>query len=154
MFHGATLWTDFALLGDSRTNGSICQSKMNDYKLIRRDPSYSKLRSIDTFLIHQQSLKWLNSSLELSTSKNNIVVTHHAPSLRSVPEHFKSDVVSSAYASNLEPVILKHKPQYWIHGHIHTPVNYTIGGTTVLCNPHGYMNDPYNGFDKNLIIEV
>ena len=47
-FHGATLWTDFALLGDSRLNGSICQGKMNDYKMIRKDPSYSKLRSIDT----------------------------------------------------------------------------------------------------------
>ena len=23
-FHGATLWTDFALMGDSRINGSIC----------------------------------------------------------------------------------------------------------------------------------
>ena len=54
-FHGATLWTDFALLGDSRSNGSLCQERMNDYKMIRRDPSYSKLRSIDTYLLHRQS---------------------------------------------------------------------------------------------------
>lgn len=153
-FHGATLWTDFALLGDSRINGSICQEKMNDYKAIRRDPSYSKLRSIDTFNIHQQSLKWLQGSLASSTTKKNIVVTHHAPSIRSLPESYREDVVSSAYASNLESTILKYQPQYWIHGHIHVPAKYEVGSTTVLCNPHGYLNEKYNGYDKKLVIEI
>jgi hypothetical protein len=132
-FHGATLWTDFALMGDSRLNGSICQGKMNDYKMIRRDPSYSKLRSIDTYLIHQQSLKWLQASLESSTTTKNIVVTHHAPSAKSVPEEYKDDIVASAYASNLESVILRYAPQFWIHGHIHVPIKYEVGSTKVLC---------------------
>jgi Icc-related predicted phosphoesterase len=153
-FHGATLWTDFALLGDSRLNGSTCQGKMNDYKMIRRDPSYSKLRSIDTYLIHQQSLKWLQSSLETSMTQKNIVVTHHAPSPKSIPEEFKDDIVSSAYASNLEQMILQYQPQFWIHGHIHVPKQYEVGITKVICNPHGYMNEPYNGFNKNLMIEI
>lgn len=153
-FHGATLWTDFALLGDSRLNGSICQGKMSDYKMIRRDPSYSKLRSIDTYVMHQASLKWLRASLESSATRKNIVVTHHAPSIKSIPEEFKNDVLSSAYASNLEPLILEYKPDYWIHGHIHQPIKYHVGGTIVLCNPHGYIDEPYNGFDKNLIIEI
>jgi Icc-related predicted phosphoesterase len=153
-FHGATLWTDFALLGDPRLNGSICQGRMNDYKMIRRDPSYSKLRSIDTYIIHQQSLKWLQSSLESSTTSKNIVVTHHAPSPKSIPADHKEDVLSSAYASNLEPLILKYQPQFWIHGHIHTPVKYAVGSTDVICNPHGYMNEPYNGFEKKLVTEI
>jgi Icc-related predicted phosphoesterase len=153
-FHGATLWTNFELLGDSRTNGSICQEKMNDYKMIRRDPSYSKLRSIDTFVIHQSSRKWLEESLASSVTQRNIVVTHHAPSIQSVPEKLRSDVLSSAYASNLEATILKYRPDYWIHGHIHEPAKYTVGDTTVLCNPHGYIDEPYNGFNKNLIIEI
>jgi Icc-related predicted phosphoesterase len=153
-FHGATLWTDFALLGDSKINGSLCQSQMSDYKLIRRDPSYSKLRSIDTFVIHQRSLKWLQSSLESSATKKNIVVSHHAPSIQSLPEHFRSDIVSSAYASNLEPFILKYQPQYWIHGHIHTPIKYQIGNTKVICNPHGYLDEKYNGYEKDLLNEI
>lgn len=153
-FHGATLWTDFALLGDSRLNGSICQGKMSDYKMIRRDPSYSKLRSIDTYVMHQASLRWLRASLESSSTKKNIVVTHHAPSIKSIPEEFKDDVLSSAYASNLEPLISEYQPHYWIHGHIHHPIKYHVGDTIVLCNPHGYMDEPYNGFDKNLIIEI
>lgn len=153
-FHGCTLWTNFELLGDARLNGSICQEKMNDYKMIRRDPSYSKLRSIDTYVIHQVSVKWLEASLEASTTSKNVVVTHHAPSIQSLPVQYRDDVVSSAYASDLEPVLLKYQPDYWIHGHIHHPVTYKVGHTTVLCNPHGYINEPYNGYDRELTIEI
>jgi len=34
------------------------------------------------------------------------------------------------------------------------PSPYDLGSTKVICNPHGYMNEPYNGFDKKLIIEI
>lgn len=153
-FHGATLWTDFSLFGNPVKYGMLCQDKMNDYKMIRRDPSYSKLRTIDTFKLHQFSRKWLDDSLEASKLFKNIVVTHHAPSIRSVPEAFKNDYLSSAYASDLEDLILKHQPEYWIHGHIHTPTSYKIGETKVICNPHGYIDEKYNGYDKELIIDL
>lgn len=153
-FHGATLWTDFSLFGSPVEYGIICQSQMNDYKQIRRDPSYSKLRSIDTFKLHQISRDWLEKSLEESKGYKNVVITHHAPSIRSVPELYKNDPVTAAYASNLEALILNYKPQYWIHGHIHTPARYTIDQTEVICNPHGYINEKYNGHDKELIIEI
>lgn len=87
-FHGATLWTDFSLFGSPMAYGSLCQAQMNDYKKIRRDPSYSKLRSIDTYKIHQFSKQWLKESLERSEGMKNIVVTHHAPGLQSVPEPY------------------------------------------------------------------
>lgn len=153
-FHGATLWTNFELFGNPRINGSICQEKMNDYKAIRRDPSYSKLRSIDTYNLHQASIRWLANSLDASSTETNIVITHHAPSIRSIPEAYKSDTISSAYASNLEDFVLKYQPNYWIHGHIHQPCKYLIGETTVLCNPYGYINDTDEGFNPELFIEV
>jgi len=153
--HGTTLWTDFELWGgDPRFNGSYCQERMNDYKLIRRDPSYAKLRSIDTYTIHQASLRWLEKSLASSAAKKNIVVTHHAPSPKSVPEALQGDILSSAYASNLESTILKYQPDYWIHGHIHKPVRYQVGETTVLSNPHGYLDELEQEFDPGLIIEI
>ncbi|MCS3870629.1 Icc-related predicted phosphoesterase [Chryseobacterium ginsenosidimutans] len=153
-FHGATLWTDFSIFGDPRYYGMTCQSLMNDYKYIRRDPSYSKMRTIDTFKIHQFSKAWLQKSLENSQGLKNIVVTHHAPSIQSVPEKYKNDPVTSAYASNLEDFILEYQPLYWIHGHIHTPSRYKIGETEVICNPHGYIDEKYNGYEKELIVEV
>ena len=153
-FHGCTLWTDFALFGNSVEAGMYCQPKTNDYKMIKRDPSYSKMRTVDTFKIHQFSKHWLNESLENSTKEKNIVVTHHAPSLLSVPDNFKNDLLTSAYASNLDDFITKHQPDFWFHGHIHTPCRYSIGKTKVICNPHGYLDEPYNGYDREMIIEI
>ncbi len=153
-FHGCTLWTDFALFGNSVEAGMYCQPKMNDYKMVKRDPSYSKMRTVDTFKIHQFSKHWLNESLENSTKEKYIVVTHHAPSLLSVPDNFKNDLLTSAYASNLDDFITKHQPDFWIHGHIHAPSHYSIGKTEVICNPHGYLDDPDNGYDRELIIET
>lgn len=101
-FHGATMWTDFSLFGNPIQYGMICQDKMNDYRKIRRDPSYSKLRTIDTYKIHQISKLWLQESLAESTGYHNIVITHHAPSIKSVPDVYKTDPATSAYASNLE----------------------------------------------------
>lgn len=152
-FHGCTLWTDFSIFGDPMKYGIICQSAMNDYKMIKRDPSYHKMRTVDIYKIHQFSRLWLERSLKESEKSKNIVVTHHAPSLRSVPEEFKNDPITSAYASNMEDFILKYEPNYWIHGHIHTPNRYYIGKTEIICNPHGYIDEPFNGFNRELLIE-
>ncbi|WP_153394080.1 metallophosphoesterase [Chryseobacterium vaccae] len=153
-FHGATLWTDFSIFGNPVQYGMLCQSKMNDYKMIRRDPSYSKMRTIDTFKIHQFSKLWLKENLEESAGLKNIIVTHHAPSIKSVPEHYSKDPLTAAYASDLEDLIMDYEPLYWIHGHIHTPCRYKIGATEVICNPHGYIDEKYNGYDKELFVEV
>ncbi len=153
-FHGATLWTNFELFGNPKTYGSICQQAMNDYRLIRLNPNYSKLRSIDTYKIHWESYKWLENSLKTSLTDLNIVVTHHAPSIMSVPEKFKEDPISAAYASNLEALIHKYQPDYWIHGHIHTPIDYMLGNTRIICNPRGYVNEKYNGYRPKFVIEV
>ncbi|PJJ67523.1 metallophosphoesterase [Chryseobacterium geocarposphaerae] len=153
-FHGATLWTDFSIFGNPIEYGMICQSVMNDYKKIKRDPSYSKMRTVDIFKIHQLSKLWLQESLEEAKGMKNIVVTHHAPSIHSVPEQYKNDPVTSAYASNLEDLVQEYQPLYWIHGHIHAPSKYEIGNTKIICNPHGYIDEKYNGYEKELIIEI
>lgn len=153
-FHGTTLWTDFSIFGNPIEYGMICQSVMNDYKKIKRDPSYSKMRTVDIFKIHQLSKLWLKESLEEAKGMKNIVVTHHAPSILSVPEQYKNDPVTAAYASDLEDLIQEYQPLYWIHGHIHTPSDYEIGTTKIICNPHGYIDEKYNGYEKELIIEM
>lgn len=153
-FHGCTLWTDFSIFGSPVEYGMLCQERMNDYKRIKKDPSYSKIRSIDVYHIHQKSMRWLERSLQESTATKNIVITHHAPSLLSVPEQYQNDALTAAYASNLESFILEHQPMYWIHGHIHTPIQYNIGNTQIVCNPHGYIDDKDNEFERELVIEI
>jgi len=153
-FIGCTLWTDFELLGDPRLAGYECQQVMTDFKKIRVSPKFSKLRSLDVASIHRQSISWLTNELENLDNRYSVVVTHHAPSIKSVPEHYKENIISSAYASNLDGVIEKYNPIYWIHGHLHNSSNYNIGDTKVICNPRGYSDERNPSFDKNLIIEV
>jgi Icc-related predicted phosphoesterase len=154
-FHGATLWTDFELFGDPKLAGYKCQEIMNDFKVIRRDPSYSRLRAIDAALIHKNTLYWLGRSLEQTNSAQNVVITHHAPSKKSLPEKSKDLLISAAYASDLEYFINTHKPNCWLHGHIHNSLDYQIGDCRVVCNPRGYTKGMRNpNFDPSLIIEL
>lgn len=146
-FHGTTLWTNFELFGDPQLAGYQCQQIMNDYHLIKKEPSYSKLRSIDVSRIHYKSIKWLSDSLKESKSSLNVVVTHHAPSLESVPERYRSNIITAAYASDLTQFIEDHRPDYWMHGHLHHSSNYLIGDCRVLCNPKGYGKEENPGFD-------
>ncbi len=153
-FHGATLWTDFKLFGDPKIAGFECEQKMNDYQLIRRAPSYSKLRAIDTHAMHNESLKWLNESLNESATKTNVVVTHHAPSLNSISDRYKDDLVSAGFASNLDSFILEKQPEIWIHGHVHECFDYYIGKTRVVCNPTGYPGETSNHYKEHFILEI
>jgi hypothetical protein len=153
-FKGATLWTNFELFGDAPSTGYACQMRMNDYRLIRREPSYSKMRSIDIAMIHKSSLLWLANSLTTSSAKTNIVVSHHAPSTRSLSTEDREDILSAAYVSQLEQFIALHKPDYWIHGHIHHRNDYYIDKCRVMSNPRGHGSRSNNDFDPYWIASV
>lgn len=42
------------------------------------------MRPVDIYRIHNKSITWLEQSLKDSVGLKNIVITHHAPSIRSV----------------------------------------------------------------------
>lgn len=153
-FHGSTLWTDFALFGDSRLAGLECQLKLNDYHLIRKSPEFSKLNYTDTLLAHQESMEWLRKSLLTSTTEKNVVISHHAPSKCSVEDKYKDDPVSAGFASNLETSIKELNPDLWLHGHVHSCHDYMIGNTRIVCNSAGYPNEFVEGFNDTMVIEI
>ena len=153
-FFGATFWTDFELFGTPEITGRTCQDSMTDYKKIRRSPSYSKMRSIDTAIIHYHSKRWLEQQLLEHQGERNVVVTHHAPSTKSL--EYPDDELSAAYASDLDSFILEHQPALWIHGHLHASSDYLVGNTRVICNAKGY---PLKGhlneeFDAKFVVDL
>ncbi|MCP4614407.1 MAG: phosphoesterase [Planctomycetes bacterium] len=153
-FFGATLWTDYEISGDARLSGYECQSLMRDYKKIRRTPSYSKLRSIDTAVIHARSVTWLKQELLKKHGANNVVITHHAPSIKSIKPRNRREKTVPAYASNLEALIAETRPSHWLHGHLHNSSDYWLGGCRVLCNPRGYSGRINPEFDPFFSFEV
>ncbi len=155
-FHGCTLWTDFNLYGNPEMASIKAQQSMYDYRLIwvKKDNMWTNLRPADSFLMHQDSVCWLKDSLINSNTSTNIVITHHAPSNISVPEKFRNKHISSAFASNLENIILETNPLLWVHGHMHNYSDYKIAQTRIICNPRGYPNEANNAFNKKILIDV
>lgn len=152
---GCSLWTDMALHGDWRVGAAEAVSTMNDYKRIRNsERGYKKLTPRDTRTRHLNSLELMKGFLTTHDPARSIIVTHHAPSPLSLPESRRSQVISCAYASNLEDFILTHQPALWIHGHIHHSNDYHIGTTRIIANPQAYPDEPNDGFNPTLIIEV
>ncbi|WP_419663951.1 metallophosphoesterase [Desulfosarcina variabilis str. Montpellier] len=152
---GCTLWTDMALTGEPDVAMGVAADRMNDYRLIRNSRTYGTLRPIDTVAWHKRSVKKLREFLETDTASQSVVVTHSCPSIQSIPERFQGHALSSAFASNMENLILKHQPQLWIHGHIHDSFDYRIGRTRIICNPRGYVPHARNeAFIPEMVVQL
>lgn len=154
-FFGCTMWTDFELHGDREAASDEAGQRMNDYKRIRNSSrGFKKLRPHDTWQAHRLSLHALESFLNTHDPAKSVIVTHHAPSILSLPEHRRGLCLSAAYASRLDELILKHQPALWIHGHIHVTNDYQVGRTRVVANPRGYPESPNVQFVPGWVIEL
>ena len=152
-FLGCTLWTDFNLSGNPVMAELSAGEMMNDYRLIRRSPVFSKFSPSDSLSINRSSVFWLKKKLLEKSEKTTVVVTHHAPSRKSIPKSYLNNPVNPAYASRYDELILESDVDLWIHGHIHTPCDYFIGNTRIVCNPKGYPYQFDNGFNPELVID-
>lgn len=152
-FLGCSLWTDFLLDGESRQPGAMqaAQSWLNDYRWIRveeadipQDMGLIKpgpLNAELTLRRHQESVAWLEQELSMENAPTSVVVTHHAPHPKSVPAQYLGDPLSPAFVSDLERLMGRAcVPTLWIHGHVHSSMDYRVGGTRVVCNPRGYWH--------------
>jgi predicted phosphodiesterase len=154
VFLCCTLWTDFELFGDFRTDTVRASDAMTDYRRIRLSPSFRKLRPSDTALLHSRSVRWLGEQLRAHAGRHVVVVTHHAPSLKSVPARLQEDRSTAAYASHLDALVESSGAALWVHGHLHASSDYRIGATRVVANPRGYPDEPNPAFAGALVLDV
>ncbi|AKU11646.1 Metallophosphoesterase [Azoarcus sp. CIB] len=158
-FLGTTLWTDFELFGADRRSEAMdaAEGQMTDYfkiVILKDGPTAVLLAPSDTRRLHAYARDWLAHELARPHDGPTVVVTHHAPSMQSIAQRFRDDLVTAAYASNLEALIQEHQPALWIHGHTHVACDYNIGSTRILANPKGYPSELATGFRQNLIVQV
>lgn len=156
---GTTLWTDFALNPDKKLGVlQELHKVMNDYRWIKRLSTTRGTRKIDThwvLALHFKQRSWLTSELAKEFDGPTIVVTHHAPSRRSLARRDANRIVAAAYASDLEALVNDHRIAAWAHGHIHDSVDYMIGETRVVSNPYGYQIEERNPhFIPDFVLEV
>lgn len=133
-FIGATLWTDFTLLGDDKKGSVInyARERLNDFKEIQA------LTPETMTEWHRADLDFLNSEMAKPFNGKTVVITHHAPLMRCLPELERRELKSACYANNLDSFIKKYKPSAWLYGHIHWPVKIQEGQTQIANNAAGY----------------
>ena len=153
-FVGATLWSDFGLADDRYGSEAWAAKHMPEYGKVRR-PDGGLIWPADTRAAHARHRAAIEGVLATLHDGPTVVVTHHAPSRRSIAGSV--EVSDAAFASDLEDLIMRYQPTLWVHGHVHQHHDYLIGNTRVLANPRGYEGPDWyedSGFVEDLVVEI
>ena len=159
-FLGATLWTDFRLFGaGERCAAAIdeAQRLIRDFSRIRVDDGGRLFTPADSQALFDSQLGWLERKLAETYVGPTVVITHHAPSPRSIHPRFAESLLNACFVSDAERLLDGRRARLWIHGHTHDSFDYRINGIRVVCNPRGYARDGVNEnarFDPDLTIEI
>ena len=154
-FLGSILWTDFALFGEADKFFAMQQAlqQMTDFSIIQNGDQ--RFTPEDAIRLHTASRDWLAAMLADPFDGRTVVVTHHAPSSQSVLPRYANDLLTPAFASNLENLMDGDRPTLWVHGHMHDAFDYEVYGTRVVCNPRGYNPTALNAdFQPDLVMEI
>jgi Icc-related predicted phosphoesterase len=116
---------------------------INDFSLIKRYTEW----------VYQQNdlaLQFLHDNLK----RNDIVVTHHLPTKRSIHPEFTDSPLNPFFLCDVSNFIQSRQPRLWFHGHTHHSFDYRFGHTRIVCNPRGYRDALNHRFIANLVIEL
>jgi predicted phosphodiesterase len=159
-FVGCTLWTDF----DALTSTDAVTSPVTiGQQLVAREKAFraanfalkknhaliagQPMLAEDVRMLGLTSQAWLRQALSVPVDGKTVVVTHFAPSLRSADPRYGINPGTAGFCNALDDLLPE--AQLWLHGHLHCPVDYTVGGCRVVANPLGYARKNEQLFFKS-----
>lgn len=97
--------------------------------------------------------------LEKEILPGDVVVTHFLPHLDSILPLYRQSKINGYFVHNVGGLVEKKGAKLWIHGHTHGTLDYHVGSTRVVCNPHGYVGtimagEPNRNFNPHLNLQV
>jgi len=160
-FLGSTLWSDFELYSDATKKAAAltqAQQLMRDFSRIRtREGDSAVFTPADAAARFRRHAAWLDERLAGTHDGPTVVITHHAPSPRSIHPRFADSLLNPCFVSDAEHLLGGDRVQLWIHGHTHDSFDYRVHGTRVVCNPRGYVMGGANEnalFDPHFTIDL
>ena len=159
-FLGTTLWSDFSIVDKAERAQAeeLAVAMIRDFSRIRADSSAERSFSpTDSTELFHRSAAWLRRKLDEPFDGPSVVITHHAPSRRSIHPRFAGSPLNACFVSDAERLMGGDRVALWIHGHTHDSFDYSVEGTRVLCNPRGYAKDGVNenaAFDPGLVVQI
>ena len=137
-FVGAPLWFPF------QPDNHRYQAALNDFRLIA---DFSSL----VYEEHERAKRFLVANVR----EGDVVVTHHLPSMKSVPPGYLEDPLNRFFVAPMDELINRTRPLLWLHGHTHDSVDYRLGSTRVVGNPFGYHPFALNrSFKEKMVLEL
>lgn len=149
-FVGGTMWTDY---GRDPLAMEVIRNQMVDYKRITFGEKRvrRRVRPPDMYEVHRQTTRFIfNNCYADEPGQPVIVVTHMAPHANSIDSRYAHErLLNHAYYTDLSESVRTHckDVRLWVHGHMHTPVDYMLYNVRVLSNPRGY--EAYEGSSYN-----
>ena len=159
-FIGATLWTDFRLegvAGEAWAHLEVGQGLSDFTGAIRHHGGpNAQFTTRESARRHAEDRTFIEGELEQAerSGLTAVIITHHAPSPRSIRPWFEKSRLNPGFASDLDSMIARYQPACWIHGHMHDRVDERLGRTRVMCNPGGYNQAEGHEFDPAFVVEV
>lgn len=160
-FLGTTLWTDFMLFGVGVQRAAAMQEAvrfMRDFSRIRIGEAPAALFTpTDSAALFKIHAAWLEAKLAEPFPGPTVVITHHAPSRKSIHPRFADSLLNPCFVSEADRLIDGRRARLWVHGHTHDSFDYSLNGTRVVCNPRGYSKDGVDEnplFDPNFSVQI
>lgn len=134
---GTTLWTDYRLFPHLSLPEALAVAQAalsgSDHSRIKFKGKLFKPE--DALGLHHAARTWLREQLGTRFDGPTVVMSHHAPSIRSLAERWRTQESSCAFVSEMH---LTQCADFWVHGHLHDCADYELGPCRVLANPRGY----------------
>lgn len=146
MLFGATLWSD---LDNRSLQLKVRSSSWSDYIRIRTGKEDRLLTPKDTIEAFYKTVSAITEGAADNRDKDLVIMTHFAPSPKSVHPKFENNLDNGFFHSNLDDLILSNPNiKVWCHGHTHESFDYYIGQCRVIGNPRGYPSESKTKFDE------
>jgi len=155
-FLGTVRWSDFDLFGPLGRDRSM---RAASYFQKVQQSTWRDGQPFDAAAVRELGLgdrAWLLEALGTAQSPPlpTVVITHFAPSLRSLDPRYGSQPATASFCNADDDLI----PQcsLWIHGHLHCRHDYRVAHTArVVCNARGLIRRGEDaGFDPLRLFEV
>lgn len=156
LFIGCSLFTNM----DRENPLCIARAKdcmQPDFTLIKSDEELDefyinrvKTISVEDWLQRNaRDFDYIKNVVANNKDKEIIIVTHYGCSTLSIHEKYKQYGLSNYYFVNdyWDFIHDNENIKYWIHGHIHSKMDYNIGECRVIANPRGYPGE-HTEFDE------
>jgi hypothetical protein len=140
----ATLWTDYAAIGDREAAMDVAEREIDDHRLIRRYGGSALFLPGDALSEHHLSRTWLAGRLGEAHDGPTLIVTHHVPHLTACHPSHSLNALAPAFCSDCGDLIAAAASAgavAWIFGHHHWSHCLEAHGLPLITAQPGYPGE-------------